>query len=615
MRLVLGLLAAAVLCLAATPMASAEKRIALVIGNAEYRGGAFGRLTNPLNDAGLMTTTLTALGFEVETVPNATEDQMEEAIGRLGERLGAAGKDAVGLFYFAGHGYLSQGRNYMIPVDARARTEQAVWNQAPSIGMVEEYMGFAGNRVNFIIFDACRNNDLPVSVRGGNAQQLVDTKASGLMYLFASKPGTSAKDGGGTNSPFTLALAKYLNTRGLMHNQVFNRVTDDVYNATGGEQQPWIEGSILGGDFCFTDCTAPATVTVEREVIRYVEAKPAPALSLVEEKSASVAGSPYNVSMSQDGGRLAGWGVSGRTATLQYPGSTEKMINVKTGAFEDRPTATAKPSLTLSGHANDIVQVEFSKDGSRIITGSDDKTARIWDAATGKTLFKLTGATERVGAVAFSQDGTRAVTSANDFRIWDTTTGKPVATWPRIGYGPANRLVLSPDNARLLAIVSSEAHVIDLVTGKNHKLAAKTEQKPGAPAPVTRYTRIMATDLSADGKFVVTGSAEGELRTWDAATGDLIRTLDGHPDTVTGVAWSPDGALILSISEDKTLQLWDTLSGKSVARQYSGAFNGFIEAHFSADGQRIVATDRSTVKTWRIERPEPAPPPSEPSPP
>ena len=155
-------LLASALCLAST--AFAQTRIALVIGNSDYNQSGW-ELPNPVKDADLISDTLKGIGFEVTLVKNATEDEMEVAFQDHGARLQAAGTDAIGVFYYAGHGVQSEGLNYLVPVDANARTEQDLWRQAPRLGDALQYINRAGNSVNFVILDACRNNPLPSATR------------------------------------------------------------------------------------------------------------------------------------------------------------------------------------------------------------------------------------------------------------------------------------------------------------------------------------------------------------------------------------------------------------------------------------------------------------------
>src|SRR6185503_8740672 len=110
-----GVFLLALLC--AIGSASAEPRVALVIGNSNY-GGEIGNLANPANDAKLMAKTLRGIGFDVVEVENADQNAMKRAIVDFGNKLGDAGSEATGLFYYAGHGLQVQGENFLIPVKA-----------------------------------------------------------------------------------------------------------------------------------------------------------------------------------------------------------------------------------------------------------------------------------------------------------------------------------------------------------------------------------------------------------------------------------------------------------------------------------------------------------------
>lgn len=239
--------------------ASAEERIALVIGNGAYQTTGW-QLANPANDAHLIGASLEQVGFDVDLVVNATEDEMEDAFARYGARLRAAGPEAVGLFYFAGHGVQSQGYNYLLPVDANARTEQDIWAQAPRLGQALQYVRDAGNGVNFVILDACRNNPLPSANRSAGSSGLAPVaRARGLLISYSTEPGFVAADGAGNNSPYTEALAQVITQDGLIAEQVFKRVADTVNQATNGAQTPFYNSGLIGDDFCFGECDGPVT--------------------------------------------------------------------------------------------------------------------------------------------------------------------------------------------------------------------------------------------------------------------------------------------------------------------------------------------------------------------
>ena len=232
--------------------AFAQSRIATVIGNSDYEQTGW-RLENAANDARLMAQTLENIGFEVTLATNLDEEQMEDMFADHGQRLAAAGPDAVGLLYFAGHGVQSQGNNYLIPVDARPQTEQDIWRQAPRLGEALQYIESAGNGVNFILLDACRNNPLPSASRSAGGGGLAEAPRSrGLLIAYSTEPGQTAADGANGNSPYTRALADVLPTPGLTVEQALRRVAYRVDTATGSAQTPFFNSGLIGEyDICF----------------------------------------------------------------------------------------------------------------------------------------------------------------------------------------------------------------------------------------------------------------------------------------------------------------------------------------------------------------------------
>ncbi|MCA8898269.1 MAG: caspase family protein, partial [Hyphomonas sp.] len=191
-----------------------QPRYALVIGNSDYQQPAW-KLTNPANDARLMAQALSDVGFKVTVLLDGTEAQMEDAFAAHGARLKAAGKNAVGLIYYAGHGVQSQGLNYLVPVDANARSEQDIWRQAPRLGDALRYVEDAGNSVNFVILDACRDNPLPSATRSAGGGLAEVKPARGLLISYSTAPGYVAYDGDGGNSAFAVALAETLSQKNL----------------------------------------------------------------------------------------------------------------------------------------------------------------------------------------------------------------------------------------------------------------------------------------------------------------------------------------------------------------------------------------------------------------
>jgi len=255
--------------------------------------------------------------------------------------------------------------------------------------------------------------------------------------------------------------------------------------------------------------------------------------------------------------------------------------------FQDVRAADRQLAL-LSGHAERVFSAAYSPDGTRIVTGSADQTARIWDARTGAQLAVLSGHTDRVFSAAFSPDGTRIVTGSRDktARIWDARTGAPLAVLS----GHSDRVVsavYSPDGKHLLtASWDRTAQVWDARTG------ARLTQLVGHTA------ELYSAAYSPDGKHIVTASQDKTARIWDAATGAAMRVLAGHGDYVAWAAYSPDGARIVTASADKTARIWDAESGAPRA-VLAGHGDVVYGAAYSPDGTRIVtASWDKTARTW-----------------
>ena len=230
----------------------AQNRIALVIGNSAY-GKEIGNLENPKHDARDIATALTALGFSVTQKLDADKRQMKQAISQFGKQL--VQPDSVGLFYFAGHGVQVKNRNYLIPIGATIDGETDVEYEAIDAGRVLGKMEAAGNNLNLVILDACRDNPFGGSFRASYSRGLTRIPVpKGSMILYAASPGEKAADGQGRNGVFTQNLLQKLNQPGLTVDQVFKQTAEAVYNATGEKQLPYREGSIIG-EFYFTNLT------------------------------------------------------------------------------------------------------------------------------------------------------------------------------------------------------------------------------------------------------------------------------------------------------------------------------------------------------------------------
>ncbi len=228
--------------------ARAEPRVALVIGNGAY--SSISPLANARRDARLMAKTLKRVGFDVVEAFDSDLKGMRSAVRTFGKKLRGAGNDAVGLFYYAGHGVRSAGENHLVPIAAQIEDEADFNIEAISAADILSHMDSAGNSTNIMVLDACRNNPYRSRSRSASRGLARVQSAGGTLLAFSAAPGQAAVDGEGRHSPYTRALAEAILTPGLQVEQVFKRVRVKVETDTGGKQTPWEESS-LRGDFYF----------------------------------------------------------------------------------------------------------------------------------------------------------------------------------------------------------------------------------------------------------------------------------------------------------------------------------------------------------------------------
>jgi uncharacterized caspase-like protein len=228
----------------------AERRVALVVGNATYKITSIS-LANPHNDAEDISAVLKTLGFEVVTAIDATRREMDLALQRFA-RLATDADSA--LFFYAGHAMQFQGRNFLMPTDAELEDEISVRYQTVGLEEVRAALDRA-NGVKIMILDACRNNPLADRLQKtivGASRSVATTrglaridKTQGMVVAYATAADEVAQDGQGRNSPFTAALLKRLQEPGLEIEMMFRRVAYDVNAQTGGRQRPETYISLL----------------------------------------------------------------------------------------------------------------------------------------------------------------------------------------------------------------------------------------------------------------------------------------------------------------------------------------------------------------------------------
>lgn len=228
--------------------ASAERRVALAIGNSAYKIG--GVLANSVNDSKLVAAALGASKFEkIEVKEDLGISDFRQTLRRFQSQ--ADGAD-VALIYFAGHGVEVSGTNWLVPVDAELRETRDLEYEAIKVDLALQAL--SGAKIRILVLDACRNNPFGRSWQAATrmvTRGLGRQEADGVLVLYAAAPGQVAADSVGTskNSPFATAFARRLSETGLALQMLGGRVRDDVISATKDKQRPYIAASITGEPF------------------------------------------------------------------------------------------------------------------------------------------------------------------------------------------------------------------------------------------------------------------------------------------------------------------------------------------------------------------------------
>jgi WD40 repeat protein len=224
-----------------------------------------------------------------------------------------------------------------------------------------------------------------------------------------------------------------------------------------------------------------------------------------------------------------------------------QVVKVSGEAVAAAPVAQV-PAGAFCGHTDSILCLAIAPDGRRALSGSADKTVRLWDVMTGLELRRFLGHTDDVTSVAFSPDGKRAVSGGSDrtVRVWDVETGGALGC-----------------------------------------LRGHTEP-------------VRSAALSADGRFVVSGGQDGTVRLWDAAQGIEVQSFLGHNGCVTSVALCRDGERILSGGYDGTVRLWDRKAGQEL-RRFEGVSREVYAVALAPDGRRAVfGGNDKVVRLWDL---------------
>lgn len=228
------------LCLSAGAGWAGSDRLAMVIGNSAYSGVP--SLINPKNDATQLAAKLQSFGFDVQLLTDLPEDGLWAAL----DQLTAKAKDAeIVLFYFSGHGFQLEGANYLVPVDARLSSSDAIAQETWVLSDILQRLEAAGTNT-VVMLDACRNNPLPPSMQppsGGLGLARIESGAD-TKVVFATQPNAVAYEGTGELSFFTEALIDHMGVANQSLDDLIREVRNQVRDETARRQVPWSGGNL-----------------------------------------------------------------------------------------------------------------------------------------------------------------------------------------------------------------------------------------------------------------------------------------------------------------------------------------------------------------------------------
>ena len=252
--------------------------------------------------------------------------------------------------------------------------------------------------------------------------------------------------------------------------------------------------------------------------------------------------------------------------------------------------ASGRCLRVLEGHTGSVWSVAFSQDGVHALSGSEDKTVRVWEVASGRCLRILEGHIGGVYSVAFSGDGVHALSGSHDntVRVWEVTSGRSLRVL--VGHSSSvSSVVFSGDGVHALSgSYDMTMRVWEVASGRCLRVL------------IGHAGRVSSVAFTEDGVHALSGSYDKTMRVWEVASGLCLRVLEGHTGSIWSVAISGDGVHALSGSYDKTVCVWEVASGRCL-RVFEGHTGSAWSVAFSGDGVHALSgSEDKTVRVWEV---------------
>ena len=613
--------AAWVMCACAGGVSAEAARVALVIGNSNYRNVS--PLANPQNDARLVANALAASGFTVQLGLDLDRKGMETA---LKEFAHDAMQADVAMVYFAGHGMESRGANWLIPVDARIQSFDDVPEAAIPFDLVARSL--AGAAVKIVALDACRNN--PFTARlpapsGAINRGLAEVELDGYVVIYAAAAGQVALDGD-VNSPFARTLARWLGEPDLDLRLLAGKIRDDVIAATAGAQRPFVSASLPGK----VTTLAPAPAGSIREAAKtplrrpyyfdYVRALRAadctPTTKAKCRTDNMLAAGGFVVTVDDDA-KVRIWNETGQAivSAVSVPSNPVWPLDV---------TFLEPTSQFVITHHRDIITVPASGAGQPETHSLEHHDSPEFLAATATP--PLVVYTYRMRCTLAFVD--LASHTLAGITAWSDACMKANVEWMLPDTDPASeRFALRVATMRMRApvrveelLVASyrtrevlcrvEGAILTAVFGADGDLYTAYED-----GTVTRHGRdcqakrtfqlhqgaIQEIIALEDGRMI-SRSIDGAVKLWSPETMRAERELSGLPREARLLDAAKDGSAVLILNEDKRLHLW---YGEARLGPYIGPAEPVCMGALSPDTDAVYALKcEGHVELWRRQRPD-----------
>jgi WD40 repeat protein len=272
----------------------------------------------------------------------------------------------------------------------------------------------------------------------------------------------------------------------------------------------------------------------------------------------------------------------GKTLVTGSGDKTIKIWNLSTGELKN----------TLIGHTDAVFSLAMTPDGQTLVSGSGDKTIKIWNLSTGRIKSTLTGHTDVVISCAISKDGKTLVTGSGDktIKIWNLSTGQLKNTL--IGHTNGVRaLAITPDGQTLVSGSGDNSIKIwNLSTGELKNTL------------IGHIDTVFSLAITPDGQTLVSGSGDKTIKIWNLSTGQLTNTLTSHTDVVISCLMTPDGQTLVTGSGDNSIKVWNWKTGK-LKNTLTGHTNWVSTLAMTSNGQMLVSgSGDNSIKIWQMPR-------------